>query len=197
MSFFVRTVPETEADGILKEFYQEDIDDSGYIANTTRAFSLIPEAWAAWASLLRAIHKKVRLRTYELATFAAAQEMGCTYCMLAHGDILRKNFFSVEELEIIARDFRHADLDEKDVAMMEFARKVVHQASSTTREDFDRLRGFGWTDEEIVGITLTAAARCLASKVFDALGADPDAVYKTLDEETHHALIGHRPISFD
>jgi len=64
---------------------------------------------------------------------------------------------------------------------------------TNTREDLDDLRKAGWTDEDILNITLAAAARSFVSKVFDALGADPDAVHKDLDEENHHALLGKRP----
>ena len=115
--------------------------------------------------------------------------------MLAHGAVLRKNFFTAEQLEAIARDFRHAGLEEKEVLMMDYAQKVVRDAASTTQEDFDSLRKAGWTDEDILSITLAAAARSFISKVFDALGAPPDEIYKELDKETHHALIGKRPFS--
>ena len=81
----------------------------------------------------------------------------------------------------------------KEVLMMEYAQKVVRDAPSTTQEDFDNLREAGWTDEDILNITVAAAARSFASKVFDALSADADPIYKELDEETHHALIGKRP----
>lgn len=113
--------------------------------------------------------------------------------MLAHGAVLRKNFFTAEQLETIAKDFRHAGLEEKEVVMMEYAQKVVRDAASTTQDDFDKLRKAGWTDKDILSITLAAAARSFVSKVFDALSADPDAIYQELDEETHHALIGKRP----
>ncbi len=115
--------------------------------------------------------------------------------MLAHGAVLRKNGVSAGQLEAIVHDYHNADLTEKEVAMMDYARKVVREASSTTPEDFDRLRSLGWTDEDILSITLAAAARSFVSKVFDALHADPDPYYKDLDEETHHALIGKRPFT--
>ena len=115
--------------------------------------------------------------------------------MLAHGAVLRKNFFGSEQLEMITKDFRQAGLEEKEVVMMEYAQKVVRDASSTTQADFEALRGVGWTDEEILSITLAAAARAFVSKVFDALSADADSIYRGLDEETHHALIGKRPFN--
>lgn len=107
--------------------------------------------------------------------------------------MLRKNFFSAEQLEAIAKDFHHAGLEEREVVMMEYAQKVVRDASTTTKNDFDKLRKVGWTDEDILSITLAAAARSFVSKVFDALSADADSIYEDLDKETHHALIGKRP----
>lgn len=195
MSFFIDTVPYSESDGQLREFYDGDTKQLGVASNTTRSFSLRPEAWEAWMGLVKSIRKKMPLRPYELTTFAAALEMGCTFCLLAHGAVLRKNFFSAEQLEAIARDYRHAGLEPKEVLMMEYSQKVVRDASSTTPADFEHLREAGWTDEDILSITLAAAARSFASKVFDALGAPPDAIYQELDAETHHALIGKRPYS--
>ena len=193
MGFFIKTVPDSDAAGELREYYDEDLKDLGYVADTTRSFSLLPDTYQGWRGLIRSIRKHMRLRNYELTTFAAAMEMGCTYCMLAHGALLRKNFFSAAELEAIREDFHHAGLEEKEVLMMDYSQKVVRDASSTTRQDFDKMRAAGWTDEDILSITLAAAARSFASKLFDSLGAGPDSVYKDLDEETHHTLIGKRP----
>ncbi len=193
MSFFIRTVPAPEATDKLRELYDADVKDLGVPSNTTRSFSLFPETNETWRAMIRSIRKNMRLRDFELTTFAAAMEMGCTFCMLAHGAILRKNGFSPEQIEAIVKDFRHAGLADREVLMMEYAQKVVREASSTTQADFDGLRKAGWTDEDILSITLAAAARAFASKVFDSLHADPDSIYKGIDEETHHALIGKRP----
>ena len=79
MSFFIKTVPDSEATGTLREFYDADIKNLGIASNTTRSFSLFPESWGAFRELLGGIRKRMRLRNYELVTFAAAQEMGCTF----------------------------------------------------------------------------------------------------------------------
>ena len=79
MSFFINTVPAAEATGKLREFYDEDLKGLGIASNTTRTFSLLPETWEGWMGLVRSIRKNMRLRNYELTTFAAAMEMGCTF----------------------------------------------------------------------------------------------------------------------
>jgi len=79
MSYFIDTVPNDKATGRLREFYDDDIKDSGLPSNTTRTFSLLPETWEGWMGLIKSIRKHIRLRNYELTTFAAAMEMGCTF----------------------------------------------------------------------------------------------------------------------
>ncbi len=79
MSYFIDTVPNDKATGRLREFYDDDIKDFGLPSNTTRTFSLLPETWEGWMGLIKSIRKHIRLRNYELTTFAAAMEMGCTF----------------------------------------------------------------------------------------------------------------------
>ena len=76
---FIRTMPPEEATGILKEIYEEQIQKLGYIPNYHRIFSLRPEVSLAWRNLQGTIRSKMRLRRFELVTFAAALALKCTY----------------------------------------------------------------------------------------------------------------------
>jgi uncharacterized peroxidase-related enzyme len=190
---FITTVPAAQAEGKLLEIYQEDMKTKGYVANHTSAFSLRPEVYRAWQNLLGSIRSNMRLRRFELVTLAAAQALKCTYCMLAHGSVLRKNFFSAGELAAIARDFRSAGLPAEEVALMEFAQKVTLEPNQTTQRDFDLLREKGLSDEEILDVVLTVTARNFMSKTLDALGAEPDDALMGLEPELREALVIGRP----
>lgn len=48
-------------------------------------------------------------------------------------NVAPQKFFTAEQLEAIAKDFHHAGLEEKEVVMMEYAQKVVRDASSLRR----------------------------------------------------------------
>lgn len=187
---FIKTVPADQAEGILSEIYQEDVKTKGYVANYTSAFSLRPDVYRAWQNLLSSIRSRMRLRRYELVTLAAAQALKCTYCMLAHGSVLRKNFFGPSELAAVARDFRNAALPAEEVAIMEFAQKVTLEPSQTTQRDFDLLR---LSDEEILDIVLTVTARNFMSKTLDAVDAVPDDAFMDLEPEVRDALVIGRP----
>jgi uncharacterized peroxidase-related enzyme len=190
---FIKTVPADQAEGKLLEIYQEDVKTKGYVANHTSAFSLRPEVYRAWQNLLGSIRSHMRLRRFELVTLAAAQALKCTYCMLAHGAVLRKNFFGPDELSAIARDFHNAGLPAEEVALMEFAQKVTLEPNQTTQKDFDLLREKGLADEEILDVVLTVTARNFMSKTLDALGAEPDDALMDLEPELREALVIGRP----
>lgn len=113
--------------------------------------------------------------------------------MLAHGALLRKNFFSADQLAAIVKDFRSAGLSPEEVALMSFAQKVSTQARQVSEQDIDELRGYGLSDEEILFVVLASTARNFFSKTLDALGAVPDEAYLELEPELLKVLALGRP----
>ena len=76
---YIQTVSEADATGQLRETYDDDIKGLGYVPNYARAMSLHPETIAAWRQLMRAIRSQMRLRRFELVTYAAALALKCRY----------------------------------------------------------------------------------------------------------------------
>jgi uncharacterized peroxidase-related enzyme len=192
---FIETVPEASAAGATAAMYEGDRDMFGFLPNFTQAFSLRPEVYAAWRQLNGAIKARMDLRRYELATVAAAGRLRSSYCTLAHGSVLMDKFLAPDEVRAVVADYRAADLEPVEVAVMALADKVAHDATSVTEEDFDRLRGLGLNDGDILDVVLAAAARCFFSKTLDALGAEPDAKYSELDPDIRDVLTVGRPIA--
>jgi uncharacterized peroxidase-related enzyme len=191
----VETVPEAQASGDVAEMYEVDRETFGYLPNFTRAFSLRPEVYAAWRQLNAAIKANMDLRRYELATVAAARRLRSSYCTLAHGSALMDAFFEPDAVQAVVTDYRTAGLDPVDVAVMDLADKVAHDAASVDDADMDRLRALGLADSEIVDVVLAAAARCFFSKALDGLGTEPDAKYSRLDPALRDVLTVGRPIA--
>lgn len=105
--------------------------------------------------------------------------------------MLRKNFFSAEEIERIVADYRNAGLPNEEVAIMSFAQKVVTDAHELQTEDIDSLRKLGLEDEEIFDIILAAAARSFFAQTLDATGAQPDKAYlETVGDLTKTLSVG-------
>ena len=81
------------------------------------------------------------------------------------------------------RDYRTAGLPPADVALMALAEKVVRNANQVTQEDIDTLRGYGFSDEQILDVILTAASRSFFSKMIDAIGFRPADTWLKQTEE--------------
>ncbi len=113
--------------------------------------------------------------------------------MLAHGALLRKNFFNVEQMLAIVNDFRNAGLSPEEVALMTFAQKVVNHAGKVSQEDIEELRSYGLSDEEILNVVAAITARSFFSKTLDALDVKPDEIYSELEPELIQALTIGRP----
>lgn len=191
---FIETVKEEEATGAVRQMYDEERKARGYVPNFARVFSLRPHVREAWINLQKSVRSTMDTRRFELVTIAAARALQSSYCMLAHGSILLKQFYGSEQVALIASDYRHAGLTEAEVALMEFAEKLVKSACSVTKEDVDRLRALGFTDPEIFDITAAATLRCFFSKTLDALGAEPDSAYLGLEERVRRELTVGRHI---
>jgi uncharacterized peroxidase-related enzyme len=165
--------------------------------NDDRAFEARrrPDVLEAWERLNGAIKANMDLRRYELATLAAARRLRSSYCALAHGKLLVERFG--EPVVAIARDRTSAGLDAVDLAVMDFAERVVTDATSIGEADLQRLRDLGLDDADIMDVVLAAAARCFYSKTLDALGVRADASFRELDPDLQEVLVVGRPIAED
>ncbi|WP_214466644.1 carboxymuconolactone decarboxylase family protein [Microbacterium flavescens] len=171
----IQTTEPDQATGHAADMYAGDVDDVGFVLSHTRALAVNPDAHEAFEALLGAVIPSIGLRVYELATLGAARAIGSSHCLLAHGrKTLRANLMHEEQLERLGRDYTSAGLSEADVAVMAFAEKLSREPRNMTDEDSERLRAVGFSDRQIVDITLAAAARNLISRALLALAAPTD-----------------------
>ena len=68
------------------------------------------------------------------------------------------------------RDYREANLDERDRAMLDFAVAMTRAAWKMSLADTERLRAVGFDDRAILQITMIAAFFNYITRVADALG---------------------------
>jgi len=190
---FIEPIREEDAEGATAEMYAADLDEDGYVANSTTAFGRRPAVFAAWRQLGATIGGSMDRRRYELATVAAARVLRSSYCSLAHGKVLAEQFLGAERTIALATGAVNA-LDPLDAEIVRFATLVTREPASVRASDVERLRALGLSDEEILDVVLAVAARCFFSTVLEALGVQADPAYGALDPELRAALTVGRPI---
>jgi len=77
--WYVPPVSDENAEGVLRELYDQDLEKDGYISNISRVWSYRPELAAPFRQLLKTIRSHQRLRDFELVTLAASRAIGCVF----------------------------------------------------------------------------------------------------------------------
>ena len=70
----------------------------------------------------------------------------------------------------IKRDYREADLTDRERAMLDYVAKLTQKPVSVSRDDLDNLRAHGFDDVGILQINLIASWFNYINRVADGLG---------------------------
>lgn len=164
------------AEGHVAEMYADDLDDDGFVFAHTQAMAVNPEAHAAFENLVRGIVPSIGLRVYEAATLGAARALGSTHCLLAHGrKTLRAGILDDDGLAAFARG-DDSGFTPAEQVVIDYAARLSTDPASMTDDDARSLRDVGYSDRQIVDITLAAAARNYFSRALLALAVPVDEV---------------------
>jgi uncharacterized peroxidase-related enzyme len=81
---------------------------------------------------------------------------------------------AVEEVAKVIANWREADLDEQEKAMLAFTEKLTLTPSEISDEDIEKLRQVGFSEQEILAIGLGAGYRNWVDRIADLLGVEEE-----------------------
>jgi uncharacterized peroxidase-related enzyme len=94
----------------------------------------------------------------------------CFYWIESHAELLRTVSLDEELVEALKREWRTANPDERDRAMLTYVEKLTKNPAAVWRDHIDALRAVGFDDSGILQITLIASFFNYINRVADALG---------------------------
>jgi uncharacterized peroxidase-related enzyme len=164
----------------VQALFNLDLAEMGFVMNSSRLWAYQPEALAVLFGLMSQVAsaRPIRYRERGILVAACASALGDSYCSLAWGTKLAEK----TDAQLAAGVLRGDDgaLSEAERAMAAWARRVARDPNGTRTEDVQELRDAGFSDADIFAMTVYVALRIALSTVNDALGARPDAEYRTL-----------------
>jgi alkylhydroperoxidase family enzyme len=171
----IQTVSPKDAEGKVKQVYDFMTQKAGVIPKPLKMLSLSPNllelGQQSLAYFLR--HPTLGLSLLGHIRMLVALHLAYDYCIQFNADVLRKYAgTSDDQLSAVKKDPSQADLSEKDKAMLLFVLKAVQTPEATEQADIDRLRGFGWTDTDILDATFHGADMVRHGIMFKALQMD-------------------------
>lgn len=152
-------------------------EKAGFIPNIFLALAHRPDEFRAFFSYHDTLMEKTEGLTKaerEMIVVATSGINQCTYCVVAHGAILRIREKNPLIAEQVATNYRNAEITRKQGLMLDFAVKVSQQAHEIRDSDLQILRENGFDDEEIWDIGAITGLFALSNRLANMADIKPN-----------------------
>ena len=161
-------------------------EKSGFVPNVFLALAHRPDEFRAFFAYHDALMEKeggLTKAEREMIVVATSNANQCQYCVVAHGAILRIRAKNPLVADQVAVNYRKADITPKQKAMLDFAMKVCLRSGEIDDADFERLRGHGFTDEDIWDIGGISAFFGLSNRMANLTNMRPNDEFYLLGRQ--------------
>ena len=152
-------------------------EKSGFIPNVFMVLARRPDEFRAFFAYHVALMEKeggLSLADKEMIIVATSGINHCTYCVVAHGAILRVRAKNPLIADQVAVNFRKADISPREMAMLEFSEKVCTSSHEIGEADYEALHNHGFSDEDIWDIGSIAAFYAMSNRVANMTSIRPN-----------------------
>lgn len=113
----------------------------------------------------------------EMIAVAVSAQNACVYCLTAHGAALRQLSGDPALAEVIAQNWRLAEISLRQKAMLGFAVKLTNTPEAMGEEDRAALRVAGFSDRDIWDIAAVASFFNMSNRMAAAVEMRPNPEY--------------------
>lgn len=113
----------------------------------------------------------------EMIAVAVSSRNHCFYCIVAHGAAIREYSGDPALGELIAINYRAAQLSERHTAMLDFAVKMTDTPDAILEADRQQLRDAGFSDPDIWDIANLAGFYNMTNRIASAVDMQPNPEY--------------------
>jgi uncharacterized peroxidase-related enzyme len=164
----------------MADYFKLCEEKLGFVPNVLKAFAFDMaklEAFVAYRNdLMQGDSGLSKLEREMIATAVSAQNR-CYYCITAHGASVR--YLSGDPLlgEQVVMNYRTANLDARQRAMLDFAVKLTVEPWTVEERDREHLRSLGFSDRDIWDIAAVAAFYNMTNRLASATDMRPNSQY--------------------
>lgn len=172
---WIKEIDEDEAEGELKDIYDEIAGARGKLSNIMKVHSLNPQAMKAHMDLYLSIMFKsssLNRKQCEMIGVTVSKTNGCEYCVNHHAEALNHYWRDDERIEEFIDDHSRAGLDDDEEAMLDYVIKLTKTPAEMSEEDIEKLRGYGFGDDDILNIDLVASYFNFVNRIALGLGVE-------------------------
>ena len=175
-------VPAPESlDEDLRKYMDVCQEKLGHVPNVVKVFGLRPAKLrtfiAKYDELMVSGETSLTRLEREMIAVVVSCANRCVYCITSHGQAVREVSGDPVLGDILAVNYREAELTPRQRALLDHAWKLTTKPSEAGEEDRARLRDAGLTDEEIFDLTDVIAYFNYTNRMTHGLGMQPNEYY--------------------
>ena len=163
-------------------------EKSGFVPNVFRALARRPAELRAFLDYHDALMEPdpatagsgLSKAERELIVVATSAANDCTYCVVAHGAILRIRSRDPEKADRVAINPGGVELSARERAIVDLALVVAVDPASCTPGELEAARDAGLSDDEIWDIGAIAALFALSNRMAHLTGLQPNPEFFTM-----------------
>lgn len=167
----------------LRPYFQKCRDKLGFVPNVLRAWLLRPEKLRNFVrmydELMLGASGLSKLER-EMIAVAVSSWNRCYYCLVAHGAAVRRLSDDPQLGEMLAFNYRVAELPTRQRAMLDFAVKLTAAPHEIDEADRAELSQHGFSDADVFDIAEVAGFFNYTNRVAHAVDMMPNAEYHSL-----------------
>jgi uncharacterized peroxidase-related enzyme len=153
-------------------------EKSGFVPNIFLSLARRPAEWRAFFAYHDALMDKdtpgLTTADRELIVVATSAENRCLYCVVAHGAILRIRARNPRLADQVATDWRKAELDDRQRAVLEVALRFTAEPWTVTPAVLGSLRAHGLTEDDIWDVGAISAFFAMSNRLVHLTGTMPN-----------------------
>ncbi len=183
----ISALPIPDAAGLdedLQAAFRKCVEKLGFVPNVLQAYSLRPQKlrnfMAMYNELMLGPSGLSKLER-EMVAVVVSSANRCYYCLVAHGQAVRRLSGDAELGEMMALNYRIAQLDARQRALLDFAWKLTTAPHEVGEADRAGLRALGLSDADIFDLGEVVGFFNMSNRMAYALDMMPNPEYHRLD----------------
>jgi uncharacterized peroxidase-related enzyme len=178
-------VPEpARLDADIQAVYQKCMEKLGLVPNVLRAYSFHPQKLRNFMTMYNELmlgDSKLSKLEREMVAVVVSSANRCYYCLVAHGQAVRRLSGDAELGEMMVMNYRVAKLDQRQRAMLDFAWKLTTTPNDVGEPDREALRRVGFSAEDLFDLAETVGFFNMSNRMAYAVDMMPNHEYHRLD----------------
>ena len=168
----------------IRKYFKLCEDKLGLVPNVLKAYAFNETKLNAFTDMYNDLmlgESNITPLEREMIAVVVSSINRCYYCLVAHGNSVRKLSKNPELGEQMAINYRLADLKPNQRSMMDFAVKMTEESYKIEEIDRQTLRDNGYSDQDIWDIASIASFFNMSNRMASAIDMRPNVEYHSLD----------------